>query len=385
MSEEENKLAKLREYVWNQRRHHLIYHNHKETLAHAALVVMVSLTIGVCSKEWEDTGIDRLQSYGAIALWAGIYLYVGWELALRRFAAAVTTALNRCAGKLVVLGSLLSYPKPEVKVKNWQRLFGWLFRWIVWLPWSWPCIAAQPEKRGFPSEVILEVEKAQKEVDVRLMLMEIIMFVVSLICGLFIFVHSQNMDDKAYGYLEQMIGRVVREYKEMTTKDTNNLTQEGEMIVKLKVGDVAPGFELSNQDGKMVKLSDFVGKKILLYFYPKADMPSCTTQACSVRDSAEPLKDLGVVALGISPDEPDAQKKFDEKYSLGFTLLSDSHHKTAEAYGVWGEKSMYVKKYMGIICSSFLIDENGKIIEAWYKVSPADTVPNALAVIQARK
>lgn len=181
-----------------------------------------------------------------------------------------------------------------------------------------------------------------------------------------------------------MYGNWSREF--VNPEDIDNLQWEvNEVAVELKTGDKAPGFELSDQDGKKVKLSDFAGKKVLLYFYPKADTPGCTKQACSVRDSAEPLKELGVAALGISPDEPGAQKKFDEKYSLGFTLLSDANHKAAQAYGVWGEKSMYGKKYMGIIRSSFLIDEKGKIIQAWYKVSPADTVPNALAVIQAEQ
>ncbi len=147
---------------------------------------------------------------------------------------------------------------------------------------------------------------------------------------------------------------------------------KGKEMVKLKIGDTAPAFELLEQNSKMVKLSDFEGKKVLVYFYPKADTPGCTKQACSVRDFAEPLKNAGVVALGISPDKPDAQKKFDEKYKLGFRLLSDPDHKTAEAYGVWG------KSIFGITRSSFLIDEQGKIIGVWYDVSPSDTVPNAM-------
>jgi peroxiredoxin Q/BCP len=152
------------------------------------------------------------------------------------------------------------------------------------------------------------------------------------------------------------------------------VSKEKEMV-KLKIGDTAPGFELLEQDSKMVKLSDFAGKKVLVYFYPKADTPGCTKQACSVRDSAEPLKNAGVVALGISPDKPEAQKKFDEKYKLGFRLLSDPDHKTSEAYGVWG------KSIFGITRSSFLIDEQGKIIGVWYDVSPSDTVPNAMKAL----
>jgi peroxiredoxin Q/BCP len=145
---------------------------------------------------------------------------------------------------------------------------------------------------------------------------------------------------------------------------------------QLKPGDIAPQFELEDQNGRKMKLSDFQGRKLLLYFYPKANTPGCTTQACSVRDARGDLDPMGVAAVGISPDTPGQQKKFDEKYGLGFALLSDTDHRVADAYGVWGEKSMYGKKYEGIIRSSFLIDEGGKILQAWYKVSPKDTVPN---------
>jgi peroxiredoxin Q/BCP len=152
-------------------------------------------------------------------------------------------------------------------------------------------------------------------------------------------------------------------------------------MAQLKTGDTAPNFELDDQNGKKVKLSDFKGRKLLLYFYPKANTPGCTAQACSVRDAKDDLADMGVAALGISPDPPPQQKKFDEKYDLGFPLLSDVNHAVADAYGVWGEKSMYGKKYEGIIRSSFLIDEAGKISKAWYKVSPKDTVPEARKVL----
>ncbi|MFA5784414.1 MAG: thioredoxin-dependent thiol peroxidase, partial [Phycisphaerae bacterium] len=162
-------------------------------------------------------------------------------------------------------------------------------------------------------------------------------------------------------------------------QDTDGTTEE--FAVNLKVGDDAPGFSLLAQDGETVSLSDCAGSKVLVYFYPKADTPGCTKQACSVRDSTEELKKAGVVVLGISPDEPNEQQKFDEKYSLGFRLLSDSEHKAAEAYSVWGEKNMYGKKFMGIIRSSFLIDENGKLIGVWYNVKPEETVPKAMAVV----
>ena len=148
-------------------------------------------------------------------------------------------------------------------------------------------------------------------------------------------------------------------------------------MAELKAGSKAPAFALKDQDGTTVKLTDFKGKKLLLYFYPKANTPSCTKQACDVRDALPDLGDTGVAAVGVSPDEPAKQKKFDDKHGLGFPLLSDADHKVAEAYGAWGEKSMYGKKYMGIYRSSFLIDEKGKVIEAWYKVSPKDTVPKA--------
>jgi peroxiredoxin Q/BCP len=146
---------------------------------------------------------------------------------------------------------------------------------------------------------------------------------------------------------------------------------------KLQPGDRAPGFALPDQQGEIINLSDFQGKKVLLFFYPKALTSGCTKQACSVRDARTELTDLGVVALGLSPDPVDLQKKFATKHSLGFPLLSDTDHAVAEAYGVWGEKSMYGKKYLGIIRSAFLIDETGIIMGAWYKVSPEQTVPKA--------
>jgi peroxiredoxin Q/BCP len=148
-------------------------------------------------------------------------------------------------------------------------------------------------------------------------------------------------------------------------------------MAQLKPQDKAPPFELLDQEGKTVRLADFAGRKVLLYFYPKADTPGCTTQSCSVRDAMPNLTKAGVAALGISPDTPDSQKKFDEKYNLGFPLLADTDHKVAEAYGVWGEKVSMGKTTVGIIRSSFLIDEKGRVAEAWYKVSPDATVPNA--------
>ena len=150
----------------------------------------------------------------------------------------------------------------------------------------------------------------------------------------------------------------------------------------LKTGDKAPKFKLLDQNNNKVSLSDFSGQKLLIYFYPKADTPGCTTQSCSVRDAADDLSGLNMAAVGISPDQPDKQQKFDDKYGLGFPLLSDPDHEVAEAYGAWGEKKNYGKTYMGIIRSSFLVDEKGKIAQVAYKVKPGDTVPKAKAAVE---
>ncbi len=147
----------------------------------------------------------------------------------------------------------------------------------------------------------------------------------------------------------------------------------------LNPGDKAPAIKLSDQSGEMVQLKDFKGHKVLVFFYPKADTPGCTTQACGMRDI---LGDIGdTVVLGVSPDAPAKQAKFDVKYGLGFPLLADEDHAVAESFGAWGEKSMYGKKYMGIIRSAFLIDEAGKIEQAWPKVSPKDTPANLLKTL----
>ena len=153
-------------------------------------------------------------------------------------------------------------------------------------------------------------------------------------------------------------------------------------MARLDSGDKAPDFKLTDQNEKEVKLENFKGRKLLVYFYPKADTPGCTKQACNVRDAQEELADLNVDVVGISPDAPAKQKKFDDKHGLGFSLLSDQDNAIAKAYGAWGEKSMYGKKYEGIIRSSLLIDENGKIVDMWYKVSPKDTVVKALRTLE---
>jgi thioredoxin-dependent peroxiredoxin len=140
---------------------------------------------------------------------------------------------------------------------------------------------------------------------------------------------------------------------------------------RLEPGQKAPAISLSDQDGQTVKLSSFKGRKVLVYFYPKADTPGCTTQACGLRDVLGQIGNTAV--LGISPDKPARQAKFDQKYGLGFPLLADEDHAVAEAYGVWTEKSMYGRKYMGIERSAFLVDEKGKLEGVWYKISPKDT------------
>ncbi|HEV8683490.1 MAG TPA: thioredoxin-dependent thiol peroxidase [Actinomycetota bacterium] len=152
--------------------------------------------------------------------------------------------------------------------------------------------------------------------------------------------------------------------------------------VTLQPGDRAPEFALPDQDGNLVRISDFRGRKLLLYFFPKADTPGCTAQSCSIRDARPDLAPIGLDTVGISPDTPDRQKRFDGKYGLGFPLLSDPDHATADAYGVWGEKRFAGRTSVGIIRSSFLIDEDGTILHAWYRVRPEDTVPKALAALR---
>jgi thioredoxin-dependent peroxiredoxin len=152
----------------------------------------------------------------------------------------------------------------------------------------------------------------------------------------------------------------------------------------LEPGDPAPPFSLLDQDGRTVSLADLRGRAVLVYFYPKADTPGCTTQSCAVRDARADLTTLGVDVVGISPDQPEAQARFDRKFELGFPLLSDPDHAVADAYGVWGEKTSYGRTSMGIIRSSFLIGEDGTIREAWYRVKPEDTVPKARAALSDR-
>lgn len=144
---------------------------------------------------------------------------------------------------------------------------------------------------------------------------------------------------------------------------------------QLKAGEAAPDFLLEDQDGNRLSLDDFRGKKLLLYFFPRAMTPGCTLQAQLVRDALGVLRRDGVTAAGISPDPPVRQKKFDEKHSLGFRLLSDRDHNAARAYGAWGEKVMFGQKKAGIVRSAFLLGEDGIILGAWYRIKPVETVP----------
>jgi peroxiredoxin Q/BCP len=137
----------------------------------------------------------------------------------------------------------------------------------------------------------------------------------------------------------------------------------------LKVGDKAPNFNSKDQDGNPVKLSDFKGKKVVLYFYPKDDTPGCTKEACSFRDADEVFKTKGIKVLGVSTDDEKSHQKFISKFQLPFDLLADTDKSIVESYGVWGEKSMYGKKYMGTNRKTFLIDENGKIAKIFDKVN----------------
>ena len=150
---------------------------------------------------------------------------------------------------------------------------------------------------------------------------------------------------------------------------------------KANVGDTAPDFEVSSDTGATVKLSDFRGKKVILYFYPKDDTPGCTTQSCSFRDNYPVIEEKNAVVLGVSPDGVKSHQKFKTKYNLPFILLADEQHAVAEAYGVWAEKSMMGKKYMGIIRSHFVIDEEGRITQAEVDVKADASAAKALAAL----
>ena len=142
----------------------------------------------------------------------------------------------------------------------------------------------------------------------------------------------------------------------------------------LDAGDRAPDFTLMADDGTPVSLADHRGRKVVLYFYPKDDTSGCTAQACDLRDNMDHFEGLGVVVLGVSPDSRESHEKFKTKHDLNFPLLVDEDHSVAKAYGVWKEKKMYGRTYMGIERSTFIIDEEGRLLEVWRKIRPLEHV-----------
>jgi peroxiredoxin Q/BCP len=150
-------------------------------------------------------------------------------------------------------------------------------------------------------------------------------------------------------------------------------------VTELKTGDPAPDFETVNENGDKVSLKALRGKRVVLYFYPKDNTTGCTAQACAFRDAYPRIEDKNAVVLGVSPDSAKSHQSFKSKFGLPFPLLIDQDHKIAEAYGVWREKSMYGRKYMGILRSHFVIDEQGKLADVQYNVKATDSATKALA------
>ena len=154
------------------------------------------------------------------------------------------------------------------------------------------------------------------------------------------------------------------------------------LVINIKVGDNAPDFVLENSEGNKARLSDFKGKKVVLYFYPKDDTPGCTKEACDFRDSLKRLKSMNVEVLGVSNDDIESHKKFAEKYHLNFRLLADVDKKASQAYGVYEEKEKFGNKYWGITRSTFLIDEEGSIKKIFYKVNPEQHIEEVLHAVK---
>ena len=153
----------------------------------------------------------------------------------------------------------------------------------------------------------------------------------------------------------------------------------------IEAGKKAPTFSLKDQNGKTVKLADFAGKNVVLYFYPKDNTPGCTTQACAFRDQHVKMEKAGAVVLGVSPDAETTHLKFAGKFGLPFTLLADTEHVVAEKYGSWGEKSLYGRTFMGIIRSTFLIGGDGKVVKVWPKVKVEGHVDEVFEAVKSLK
>lgn len=154
-------------------------------------------------------------------------------------------------------------------------------------------------------------------------------------------------------------------------------------MTRLTTGDAAPAFELAADDGEIVSSADLAGSRYVLYFYPKDDTPGCTTEVCEFRDSWAAVQRSGAVLLGVSPDGVDSHRKFREKFSLPFPLLADEGHAVADAYGTWGEKSMYGKKYYGVLRTTFIIDPAGSVRRVFEQVKPAGHAAEVLAALSA--
>ena len=151
----------------------------------------------------------------------------------------------------------------------------------------------------------------------------------------------------------------------------------------VREGDSAPDFTLTSESGDTIRLSDYRGRPIVLYFYPKDDTPGCTTQACGIRDAYREFERAGAVVLGVSPDDERSHVKFKEKYELPFTLLADTDHAVAEQYGVWAEKKFAGKTYMGVVRSTFVIDSDGTVKKVMHNVKPATHADDVLAALGA--
>jgi peroxiredoxin Q/BCP len=162
-----------------------------------------------------------------------------------------------------------------------------------------------------------------------------------------------------------------------------SFVEPGDIAMAIDINDKAPDFTLPDQDGEEVSLKAFRGKYVVLYFYPRADTPGCTIEACEFRDSYRKMQNTGAVLLGISPDTPKAQKKFEEKYDLPFTLLADADKKVCNAYDVIKEKNMYGKRVMGVARTTFIIGPDGKIKHIFHKVKPEGHSEEVLAYLKS--